>query len=138
MDIFGVGAAELILIAILMLVVAGPKRSAQWARQAGLYLRKFRQAWQQMMDDLQKDLGEEGRELLNTAQDLARTTVDVRRTVSPHNIVQKAMAGTDKLGANQPQALDGTQSAKNGGTPQSKYAAWTMQPPDQEQIDDRN
>ena len=35
MDILGIGGGELVLIVLVMLVVAGPKRMIQWAYIAG-------------------------------------------------------------------------------------------------------
>ncbi|HRE48210.1 MAG TPA: twin-arginine translocase TatA/TatE family subunit [Aggregatilineales bacterium] len=47
MNIFGIGAAELILILVIMFIFAGPKRMVAWAYQLGHYVAKFRQ----MMDE---------------------------------------------------------------------------------------
>lgn len=60
MNVFGVGAPELILILIIMLVVAGPQRMIQWSRILGRYVGQFRQMWEQMIDVVQKEFDEAG------------------------------------------------------------------------------
>ncbi|PJF41376.1 MAG: hypothetical protein D6737_12315 [Chloroflexi bacterium] len=60
MNILGVGTAEFILILLIMLIVAGPKRMAQWAYQAGRYTAKFRLIWAETMQMLENELNESG------------------------------------------------------------------------------
>lgn len=60
MNILGVGGTELILIVVIMLIVAGPKRMAQWAYIAGTYLAKFRAMWSETVDVLQKEFDQAG------------------------------------------------------------------------------
>ena len=60
MNILGVGGWELLLIFIIMLMVAGPKRMAQWAYILGTYLAKFRAMWADTVDILQKELDDAG------------------------------------------------------------------------------
>lgn len=60
MNIFGVGGAELVLILLIMLIVAGPKRMARWAYVLGTYVGKLRVVWGQMMDTIQAEIDEAG------------------------------------------------------------------------------
>ncbi len=60
MNILGVGGWELLLIFIIMLVVAGPKRMAQWAYIMGTYIAKFRAMWADTVDVLQKEFDDAG------------------------------------------------------------------------------
>jgi Sec-independent protein translocase protein TatA len=60
MEIFGVGGPELVLILIIMLVFAGPKRMLQWAYQLGKLTAKARQMWAESMGYLQKEFDEAG------------------------------------------------------------------------------
>lgn len=60
MNVFGVGGWELILILIIMLIVAGPKRMAQWAYVLGTWTAKLRVMWEEVADSLQKELNESG------------------------------------------------------------------------------
>lgn len=122
MDIFGVGAAEIIVIGLLMLVIAGPKRSAIWAREAGRYLRQFREAWQNMMAELQKDMGEDGKELMNMAQEIGKTAADARRLVNPHAIVGTAISASEKM---EQKSGEAASSAKPPSS--ERYGAWTLE-----------
>lgn len=60
MNILGVGPAELAVIIVLMLVVAGPKRMIQWAYQAGRYAAMMRKMFQETMDAIQKEIDDSG------------------------------------------------------------------------------
>ncbi len=67
MNILGVGPAEVIVILIIMLVVAGPKRMVQWAYQLGRYTAQLRAMFQETMNAVQKELAESG---LDVTKDL--------------------------------------------------------------------
>jgi len=60
MNIFGIGGTELILILLIMMVVAGPKRMVHWAYYIGKYVAKFRQMWEQVVDVVQAEIDEAG------------------------------------------------------------------------------
>lgn len=60
MNIFGVGGWELFLIAVIALVVAGPKRMAQWAYLLGQYSVKLRRMWDEVSASLQREMDEAG------------------------------------------------------------------------------
>jgi Sec-independent protein translocase protein TatA len=71
MNILGVGPAEVIVIFILMLVVAGPKRMIEWAYHIGRYTAQLRAMFQETMNAIQKELSESG---LDVSKDLAPVT----------------------------------------------------------------
>lgn len=60
MNILGVGPTELIIVFLLMLMVAGPKRMARWAYVLGVYMGKFRDMWQEASTMIKKELAEAG------------------------------------------------------------------------------
>ena len=60
MNILGIGGPELILILLIMLIVAGPKRMIHWAYIVGTYLAKFRRMWAETVDVIQKEFDEAG------------------------------------------------------------------------------
>jgi Sec-independent protein translocase protein TatA len=60
MDIFGIGGTELIVILIIMLVVAGPKRMIQWAYVLGKYTSKLRAMWAETMTYVEKEMKQAG------------------------------------------------------------------------------
>jgi Sec-independent protein translocase protein TatA len=59
-EIFGVGGLELVAILIIMLVVGGPKRMAQWAYQLGQAMSKLRAMWKTVAVELQKEFDAAG------------------------------------------------------------------------------
>jgi len=60
MNILGIGGAEFVLIFIIMLIVAGPKRMIAWSYTLGTYIAKFRRMWEETVDVLQKEFDEAG------------------------------------------------------------------------------
>ena len=74
MEIFGVGGAEFILILLIMLIVAGPKRMIHWSYQLGVYAGKLRHIWSQVAEGLEQEMRNEGldikipRDITNKAQ----------------------------------------------------------------------
>lgn len=60
MNVFGIGGWELVLVLIIMLVVAGPKRMAQWAYTLGRWTAKLRVMWEEVAEQLQAELQESG------------------------------------------------------------------------------
>ena len=60
MNIFGVGAAELVAVLLIMLVFAGPKRMIHWSYVLGQHVAKFRRIWSETVDLVQKEFDEAG------------------------------------------------------------------------------
>ena len=84
MNILGVGPAELLLILVIMLIVAGPKRMIQWAYILGQYMAKLREMWRTIMESLQKEFDEAGVDIklpkeLPTRSDINRVASDALR-----------------------------------------------------------
>lgn len=78
MNIFGVGGAEVVVIIMIMLIVAGPKRMIRWAFVIGQYVGKFRVLWSQMVDVMQDEVDAAGLDVklpreIPTKQNLAQT-----------------------------------------------------------------
>jgi sec-independent protein translocase protein TatB len=83
MNFLGVGPGELLVIFIIALVVAGPKRMIQWAYQIGRYTARIRAMAQETMNAVQKELAASG--LDDVTKDLASlqsTKFDVMKEVS--------------------------------------------------------
>ena len=72
MNILGVGPAEVVVIVILMLVVAGPKRMIQWAYHAGRYTAMFRQMFQETMAQITREFEESGIDVRKDIADLPK------------------------------------------------------------------
>lgn len=60
MNIMGAGPAELVLVFIIMLVVAGPKRMIQWSYTLGQYVAKLREMFQETMNAVRKEFEDAG------------------------------------------------------------------------------
>lgn len=60
MNILGVGGEEFIIVIVIMLVVAGPKRMIHWMYVLGTYVAKFRRMWEETVDVLQNEFDEAG------------------------------------------------------------------------------
>jgi Sec-independent protein translocase protein TatA len=144
--IFGVGLAEMLIIGLALFVVGGPKNTAKWARELGKMVRQVRQAWADVMADLENELGPEGKELMDAARELGQGTREVTSMGRPTRLLGETMkmvetsldveanlaesaAPTEKPPAAQP-APDSAPSA-NGNHNGKKYAAWL--PPDEDQ-----
>lgn len=60
MNIFGIGEIELIIVILIALVVAGPKRMIQWAYIAGRWVARARKMWSEAVGLLQQELDQSG------------------------------------------------------------------------------
>jgi len=59
-NIFGIGGAELVVIVLIMLIVAGPQRMARWAIVLGRWTGQLRRWWEQTVDIVQSEINEAG------------------------------------------------------------------------------
>jgi sec-independent protein translocase protein TatB len=75
--VFGVGLPELALIALVAVIVFGPDKLPELARQAGAMLRKARQFANAARDELRNELGPE-------YSDLELRDLDPREIVRKH------------------------------------------------------
>lgn len=128
--IFGVGIAEIIIIGLVILIIGGPKNAARWANELGKMVRKGRELWSQMMKELEKDVGDEGREIMDAARQLRREVDDIRGVANPRKLVSQAgkvIDDTKKEAASMVrQPLKETErTIKKATTGNGKYNAWT-------------
>lgn len=90
---FGIGLPEFLVIFVVAVVVFGPDRLPEFARQAGRFLRQVRQFTQAARDDLRQELGPE-------FADLQLSDLDPRQVVRKH--ILEAMDETDDEAATVP------------------------------------
>ena len=85
MNIFGVGAAELVAVLLIMLVFAGPKRMIHWSYLLGQHVAKFRRIWSETVDLVQKEFDEAGVEIKLPKEPPTRKSVNqsVRDAMKP-------------------------------------------------------
>jgi sec-independent protein translocase protein TatB len=84
--VFGVGLPEMMVIIVVAVVVFGPDRLPDFARQAGRLVRQVRQFTQAARDDIRSELGPE-------FADFEITDLDPRRAVRKY--IQDAWDETD-------------------------------------------
>ncbi len=60
MSLFGVGILELILVLMIALVVAGPKRLLHWAYLSGRFIAQMRTMWGKVVEAMQNEFDESG------------------------------------------------------------------------------
>ncbi len=83
MDIFGIGIWELLVILIVILLVVGPERLPNVARQLGKYYRSFRRVTTNLTGEFKKAIDwEEDEELKNTVEDIKTDVQDVGKVLS--------------------------------------------------------
>ncbi|QLQ10004.1 MAG: Sec-independent protein translocase subunit TatB [Nocardioidaceae bacterium] len=83
---FGVGLPEVAVLFVIALIVFGPDRLPDFARQAGKMVRQVRKLAQQTRDDIRTELGPE-------YSDFELTDLDPRRVIRKH--IQEAWDDTD-------------------------------------------
>jgi sec-independent protein translocase protein TatB len=86
--VFGIGFGELALIAFLAVLVFGPDKLPELARQAGRLIRDLRRFANNARDELRSELGPE-------YADLELSDLDPRAIVRKH--IAEAMAELDEL-----------------------------------------
>lgn len=96
----GIGFAEFLVIGVIALLVFGPDRLPDFARQAGRMVRQVRTLSKQARDDIRSELGPE-------YADFELTDLDPRRAIRKH--IMEAWDEDDddeeRPGATQAQAL---------------------------------
>ncbi|MBI5961065.1 MAG: hypothetical protein HY866_20165 [Chloroflexi bacterium] len=124
--IFGVGIPEMILIALVLFIVGGPTNTLKWAREMGRWTRKARTIWAELMADLEKEIGPEGKEALDAAREIGQEVRQLTSAASPRRMMGDVMQLSDPLTETKdpaPPANDPPPASTNG----KSYPAW--QPP---------
>ncbi|NDJ76522.1 MAG: twin-arginine translocase TatA/TatE family subunit [Chloroflexi bacterium] len=80
--IFGVGLMEVVIILLAIFIIGGPENTAKWARELGRWVGKARRMWSEAVAEMEKDLGPEGKELLDTTRQITQATREVK-TMKP-------------------------------------------------------
>lgn len=86
MNIFGIGPAELVLIFLIALVVAGPQRMMLWAYHAGRFVGRLRKYWEEFAAVIEAEAREAGIDVKVPRQPPTRQTIDrsIRQTIQPY------------------------------------------------------
>jgi sec-independent protein translocase protein TatB len=100
--VFGIGLPELMVIAIVAVVVFGPDRLPEFARQAGRFVRQMRNLAQTAQTQLRDELGPE-------YADLKLSDLDPRQAIRKHileamdddDLVSEPLPSFEVLGQNE-------------------------------------
>jgi Sec-independent protein translocase protein TatA len=132
MNFLGVGPAEIIVIIVLMLVVAGPKRMIQWAYHAGRYTAMMRQMFQETMSQITREFEDSGIDVRKDLPQL-RSKFDIVGEAS--RVINADLKGEPTSTATPPGEIANssptTQSSTSSSMPDAKddenprYDAWT-------------
>jgi Sec-independent protein translocase protein TatA len=132
--IFGVGVGELLIVMLVLFVVGGPKNTAKWARELGSLVRQVRQAWAQVMADMEKELGPEGKELMDTARELGQGVRDVATASPAKQLMSETMRMVESSAKtpddattpdmNKPTTAAGSGNGNGPSEGDAKYRAW--------------
>jgi Sec-independent protein translocase protein TatA len=135
--IFGVGLAEMLIIGLALFIIGGPENTARWARELGRAVRKVRQSWDAIMAEVERELGPEGKELVEVTRELNQTARQLRSKSSARGVLSDATRLLDNTRADI-EALDKkpvSDSTPDGkpvkSTSNGSYAAWL--PPEDDQ-----
>lgn len=89
--IFGIGLAEMVIIALALFIIGGPANTAKWARELGRFVRKARQMWAEALADLEQEIGPEGKEIMDAARELGHGARDVTRMNPTRQLMSETM-----------------------------------------------
>ena len=157
MSFFGVGTWELLVILLIALIVAGPKRMLEWAYYLGRILGKFRVMWSQVMETIQQELDDSGvdvklpktfdrRAINQTASDFMRPfSEEVRRAEEAYRAELKSIedkyhhevkeldssirtAGTQQTSIDETAPQNGAVDRGNNNPPQTGFGTWSTPP----------
>lgn len=136
MNILGIGGPEILVIFIIMLVVAGPKRMIHWAYVLGQYVAKFRAMWSETVDLVQQEF------------DQANVDIKIPKTPPTKAALQQQFNNTLDQWATPPKAPEpeganahAVHAEKNGHVNGNGFGSWSAHmaphdldtPPDDEQ-----
>lgn len=89
--IFGIGLAEMVIIALVLFIIGGPANTAKWARELGRFVRKAHQMWAEALADLEQEIGPEGKEIMDAARELGHGARDVTRMNPTRQLMSETM-----------------------------------------------
>ena len=81
MEFFGIGPLELLMIAVIALVVLGPRQMIILSRKAGEYLRVLNQIWQKASAEIKEQLDEIEGDTGGLSKEFEAITSEVTKSV---------------------------------------------------------
>ncbi len=148
MELFGVGGVEFLLIIVIAMVVAGPKRVVQWAYYIGKFFARVRKIWGEMMTVIQKEINAAGVDIElpktpPTRQSISQTTRDLLKPYTKElddaqkdierslENVQREMSIKQNVMLSSQVKPKPTEPSQNGDTPSATespttFGTWSM------------
>lgn len=133
MNILGIGAPELVVIFLIALMVAGPKRMIAWAYTLGQWMAKLRRMWGEVVDLVQKEINDAGVDVrlpreMPTRQNLSRLTGNALKPFT--DPLNESLREVDQVNQDTRKALQGAKTEAQTSRPAVKTpAAATTTPP---------
>lgn len=112
-NILGVGVPELILIFLLMITIAGPKRMIKWAYELGKYTAKFRAMFQETMDAFKRELDANDLDLSKDVKELSKLASSVSTPLPRFDIVKEANKVVNESDKSSAKSAESTKSASS-------------------------
>lgn len=125
---FGISGGELFFIAIIALIVLGPERLPKVARMAGMWVRRARNQWDSVKDELERELAAE--ELKRSLHDAQSALQDTEQRIrdsgaeARREFEQMRASVQEPAGTNAPAA-----DSSAAGTSASDETSESMSPP---------
>lgn len=129
MEIFGVGFPEVIVIFILLLTVAGPKRMIRWAYVLGQYTARARQMFGEAMEAFKREMEAAGIDEIRKDLDLRQEVTTLSNNLSgavaeTNQAVQQASDAANTVANNTiVDPAPNTSVANGNGTPSADSSA---------------
>ena len=83
MDFFGIGPMEILLILIIGLLIFGPAKIPQIARDLGKALRSFKKATTDLSAEVSRELEEEKKEINSDTKQIKQEIVEIGNPAKP-------------------------------------------------------
>ncbi|MFP4323632.1 MAG: hypothetical protein ACLFTK_14360 [Anaerolineales bacterium] len=88
--ILGVGFAEIIIIVLVILIIGGPQNAVKWSRDLGRLLRQGRDLFAKLMREFDKEMGDEGRQIMKATREFGQSINEVRQQSNPRRLLGEA------------------------------------------------
>jgi Sec-independent protein translocase protein TatA len=115
MNILGVGEIEILMILVIALVFAGPKRMIQWAYTLGQYTAKMRRMWAEAMTMLQKEFKDSGVDITLPKEIPTRRTLNKQVTKALSSVSNPLQETINEVNSEVKQIKEATSIADQNG-----------------------
>jgi Sec-independent protein translocase protein TatA len=115
MNILGVGEVEILVILVVALIFAGPKRMIQWSYTLGQYTAKMRRMWAEAMTMLQKEFKDAGVDVTLPKEIPTRRTINKQVTKALGSVTSPLQEAVDEVNSEVKQIKEAASIADQNG-----------------------